>query len=195
MNHITKFEFYNPLNEAEREAPLAGAEMELADKFDPEAAKRAQAEYARRTGSGTEDKNKTGLDFPNIKAVFGRQDYQFRIAIAQALFLAGKNLFPTNSYHTKDIQQYDLKNLGCTMTFYIGEADQNEKLKKVTVKQLEAVKALAAVIYLDFKNKYAKFLGGEFGYFGGKYRYQYTLDQIKNFPEVKTATLLLKDAG
>ena len=191
MNHITKFEFYNPLNEAEGDAPSAAAEMEMVDKFDPEAAKKAQADYAKKTGSGTTDKSKTGLNFPNIKAVFGRQDYQFRIAIAQALFLAGKNLFPTNSYHAPNTQEVDLKNEGCTMTYYIGEADQNEALKKVTVKQLEAIKGLAAVVYLDFK----KFSGGSFGLYGGKYRYEYTLNQVRNFPEVKTATMLLKSAG
>ena len=192
MKNIESYESF--LNEAEEASPMemeAGAEMEMVDKFDPEAAKKAQADYAKKTGSGTSDKSKTGLNFPNIKAVFGRQDYQFRIAIAQALFLAGKNLFPTNSYHAPNAQEVDLKNEGCTMTYYIGEADQNEALKKVTVKQLEAIKGLAAVVYLDFK----KFSGGSFGLYGGKYRYEYTLNQVRNFPEVKTATMLLKSAG
>ena len=65
---------------------------------------------------------------------------------------------------------------------------ENEKLKKVTVPQLQAIKSLAAKIYIDQSGKY---FGGSFGYKGGKYGYQFSLYDIKEFPEVKAATASL----
>lgn len=187
MNHITKFESYVSIHEAEATV-TASMEMEKADKFDPEAAKKAQTEYAKKTGGGTSDKSTSGLDFPNIKAVFKRQDYNFRVAIAEALFLCGYNEFPSNSYHSPGAQERDLKNLGCTMTYYIGEADQNEILKGISVKALEAIKGLVALVYLDF----SKYTGGDFMLVGGRYQYTSTLNQIKKFPEVVKYSSLLK---
>lgn len=191
MKNIESYESF--LNEAEAASPMemeAGAEMEMANDFDPEKAKQALADYVKRTGSGSSDQDKTGLNFPNIKQVFGRQDYNFRVAIAQALYLAGLNLFPTNKYHSADIQATDLKNTGCTQTYYIGEGPQNEKLKQVSVSQLNAVKGLAAKVFLDFK----KYMGGNFGYYNGKYAYEIPLSAIKAFPEVKAAAAALKKA-
>ncbi len=187
MKNLVQFESYKAVNEAE-EAAMVDVEMEMVNDFDPEKAKQALADYIKRTGSGTTDADGTGLNFPNIKQVFGRQDYNFRVAIAQALFLSNMNLFPTNKYHSKDIQASDLKSTGLTTTYYIGEGAQNEKLKKVTVPQLQAIKSLAAKIYIDQSGKY---FGGSFGYKGGKYGYQFSLYDIKEFPEVKAATAAL----
>ncbi len=153
MKNLVQFESYKAVNEAE-EAAMVDVEMEMVNDFDPEKAKQALADYIKRTGSGTTDADGTGLNFPNIKQVFGRQDYNFRVAIAQALFLSNMNLFPTNKYHSKDIQASDLKSTGLTTTYYIGEGAQNEKLKKVTVPQLQAIKSLAAKIYIDQSGKY-----------------------------------------
>jgi len=189
MKNIENYESF--LNEAQEASPMemeAAAEMEMANDFDPEKAKQALADYVKRTGSGSSDQDKTGLNFPNIKQVFGREDYNFRIAIAQALYLAGMNLFPTNKYHFKDIQEWDLVNFGTTMTYYIGEGPQNELLKGVSVAQLNAVKFLAAKVFQDF----GKYIGGKFGYSNGKYAYEFTLSTIKAFPEVKAAAAALK---
>jgi hypothetical protein len=187
MKNLVQFESYKSVNEAE-EAAMIDAEMEMVNDFDPEKAKQALADYIKRTGSGTTDADGTGLNFPNIKQVFGRQDYNFRVAIAQALFLANMNLFPTNKYHSKDIQSLDLKETGLTTTYYIGEASQNEKLKTVKVPQLQAIKSLAAKIYMD---QFGKYFGGSFGLSGGKYKYQFNLGDIQRFPEVKAATAAL----
>ena len=151
-------------------------------------AKQALADYVKRTGSGSSDQDKTGLNFPNIKQVFDKQDYNFRVAIAQALYLAGMNLFPTNKYHSADTQAWDLKNTGCTQTYYIGEGPQNELLKGVSVAQLNAVKSLAAKVSLDLR----RYLGGNFTYNNGKFTYEFPLSSIKAFPEVKAAAAALK---
>jgi hypothetical protein len=188
MKNLIQFEQYIPINEAEAEM-TADMEMEMLNDFDPEKAKQALAEYMKRTGSGLKDSDSTGLNFPNIKQVFGRQDYNFRVAIAQALFLAGKNLFPTNKYHSADIQQLDLKNTGLTTTYYIGEGPQNDLLKKVTVAQLNAIKSLAAKIYMD---QFGKYFGGEFKLSGNRGVFEFPLSAIKAFPEVKAAAAALK---
>ena len=189
MKNIESYESF--LNEAEEASPMemeAAAEMEMVKDFDPEKAKQALADYVKRTGSGSSDQDKTGLNFPNIKQVFDKQDYNFRVAIAQALYLAGMNLFPTNKYHIADIQAIDLKNTGCTQTYYIGEGPQNELLKGVSVAQLNAVKSLAAKVSLDLR----RYLGGNFTYNNGKFTYEFPLSSIKAFPEVKAAAAALK---
>ena len=189
MKNIESYESF--LNEAEEASPMemeAAAEMEMVKDFDPEKAKQALADYVKRTGSGSSDQDKTGLNFPNIKQVFDKQDYNFRVAIAQALYLAGMNLFPTNKYHIADIQAIDLKITGCTQTYYIGEGPQNELLKGVSVAQLNAVKSLAAKVSLDLR----RYLGGNFTYNNGKFTYEFPLSSIKAFPEVKAAAAALK---
>jgi hypothetical protein len=180
MDNLIRYENYKPLYEAD-EIP-----MDLED-FDPEAFKKAVEDWKRHTKSGDTDVDNSGLSFVNIKQVFGREDYNFRVAIAQALYLAGMNLFPTNKYHAKDIQSFDIQNYGNTMTFYIGEAPQNAKLKNVSVAQLNAIKSLA--------NKVAS--GGN-KYFGGSWnngKWNYTQKQMMTWPDVKAAKAALAKAA
>lgn len=185
MKHINKFESYTSLFEAEM--PEDVVFMKAVKDFDPEKAKKAAEEYRKHVKGGTEDADKTGLKFPNIMEVFGAQYYNLRGAIAQALFLAGDNLFPTNSYHSKDIQDWDMKMLKTTMSYYIGEGWQNDILKKVPVETLRAIKHLALLVYSDFSKYTIHFVDSS-----GRLVPQYTLAQMRSWPEVKEAATALK---
>jgi len=124
MENLRTFESF--LNES------AMTEM---DTFDPEKAK-------KKVPGG--DKDKSGLSFPVIKEVFGNDSYALRFIIAQALYLANWDLFQTNSSFPDGT---DLR----VQTMYIGDADQNAMLKKVTKKQLEAIKPLVGYM-MNAKN-------------------------------------------
>jgi len=178
MDNLIRYENYKPLYEAD-EIP-----MDLED-FDPEAFKKSASEWKKHVKSGDSDVDNTGLNFPNIKAVFGREDYNLRFAIAQALYLAGLNLFPTNKYHSKDIQAWDLANMGNTMTYYIGEAPQNAKLKNVTVEQLKAIKPLLLKVASDMEKYIGAFKNG---------KAQYTAKAMQAWPEIKAAKAALAKA-
>ena len=76
-------------------------------------------------------------DFENIKKVFGRTDYNLRIALAETLRQKGENLFPKTQYcdSTKPAES-GLHNMTC----YICQSDQNAKLQSLSVAKLESVK-------------------------------------------------------
>jgi hypothetical protein len=112
------------------ESFLNESAMSDMDTFDPNKAKKK---------APGDDKDKSGLSFPLIKEVFGNDSYALRFIIAQALYLANWDLFQTNSSFPDGT---DLR----VQTMYIGDADQNAMLKKVTKKQLEAIKPLVRYI-------------------------------------------------
>ena len=123
MKHLRVFESF--VNE---EAP-----------FDPTKFKVAAEMIAAKIGK---PKTESGLSFPEIKEVFGREDYNLRYLIAQMLFLVGKNYFPTNKDHSKDIQKFDKENGLGMYSYYTGEAGQNMIMKKVGKGLLSAIKPL-----------------------------------------------------
>jgi hypothetical protein len=87
---------------------------------------------------------KTTLTFPEIKEVYGRDDYNLRFVLAQALMLAGKNYFPKNKYYPNPKKEGDL-----LFTHYIGEKDQNLMLQKVGKDALVVLKPLVALVEKD----------------------------------------------
>lgn len=101
-----------------------------ADTFDPKKAK------DKVKGK---DKSPSGLSFPIIKEVFGDDSYALRWIVAQALYLADWDLFQTNSSHPNGM---DLR----AMTLYIGDKEQNDRLKEVRKEQLLAVKELVSFL-------------------------------------------------
>ena len=109
-------------------------------------------------GSGT-DKSKSGLSFPNVKKVFGNDDYMLRFRIAQALALAGKDFFPTNSVFPDAAKNKTSLVPGMFSTYYVGDPDQNEVMKKFSEPLLKAVKPLVEMMnknmdkYWDIKSK------------------------------------------
>jgi hypothetical protein len=108
--------------------------------WDPKRAQTAIDEIKKRN----KDADPVGLSFANIQKVFGKIDYPTRFAIAQALLLAGKNLFPTNKYY----KDKEIGSDGIYATRYIGEKDQNLKMDKVSEALLRAVKPIVD----DFEN-------------------------------------------
>ena len=133
MKHLRVFESF--VNEA---AP-----------FDPTKFKVASEMISAKIGK---PKTESGLSFPEIKEVFGREDYNLRYLIAQVLFLVGKNYFPTNKDHSKDIQKFDKDNGIGMYSYYIGEAGQNMIMKKVGKGLLTAVKPLVMKM-LDYRDR------------------------------------------
>jgi hypothetical protein len=117
--------------------------------WDPEAAKKSAAEIMKSRGGSEADKAKTGLAFPNIKKVFGREDYPLRFKIAQALALAGKDFFPTNSAFPDASKNRTTLSKGMFSTYYIGDADQNEEMKKFSEPLLKAIKPLVEKMEKD----------------------------------------------
>lgn len=87
---------------------------------------------------------KTTLTFPEIREVFGRDDYHFRFFIAQALLLVGKNYFPLNKYNPKPQKEGDL-----LFTYYIGEKAQNLILQGVGKDVMVVLKPLVALMEKD----------------------------------------------
>jgi hypothetical protein len=127
MKHIQIFESF--VSEAAEAAP-----------FDPLKFKVAAELISKKIGQ----EQKTTLTFPEIKEVYGRDDYNLRFALAQALMLAGKNYFPKNKYNPNPKKEGDL-----LLTHYIGEKDQNLMLQKVGKDALVVLKPLAALVEKD----------------------------------------------
>ena len=127
MKHIQIFESF--VSEAAEAAP-----------FDPLKFKVAAELISKKIGQ----EQKTTLTFPEIKEVYGRDDYNLRFVLAQALLLAGKNYFPKNKYYPNPKKEGDL-----LFTHYIGEKDQNIMLQKVGKDALVVLKPLVALVEKD----------------------------------------------
>jgi hypothetical protein len=127
MKHIQIFESF--VSEAAEAAP-----------FDPLKFKVAAELISKKIGQ----EQKTTLTFPEIKEVYGRDDYNLRFVLAQALMLAGKNYFPKNKYYPNPKKEGDL-----IFTHYIGEKDQNLMLQKVGKDALVVLKPLVALVEKD----------------------------------------------
>ena len=127
MKHIQIFESF--VSEAAEAAP-----------FDPLKFKVAAELISKKIGQ----EQKTTLTFPEIKEVYGRDDYNLRFVLAQALMLAGKNYFPKNKYYPNPKKEGDL-----LFTHYIGEKDQNLMLQKVGKDALVVLKPLVALVEKD----------------------------------------------
>ena len=133
MKNLSSFDsFVQSLNEGTQE-------------WDPKRAQNAIEELKKKSSS-LKDSEPTGLSFTNIQKVFGKNDYPIRFKIAQALMLAGKNLFPVNSYD-KSGAALDPRT-GLFITKYIGEKDQNLKMDKISENLLKAIKPIVD----DFEN-------------------------------------------
>jgi hypothetical protein len=113
---------------------------EAAPPFDPLKFKVAAELISKKIGQ----EQKTTLTFPEIKEVYGRDDYNLRFALAQALMLAGKNYFPKNKYNPNPKKEGDL-----LLTHYIGEKDQNLMMQKVGKDALVVLKSLVALVEKD----------------------------------------------
>lgn len=70
-------------------------------------------------------------DFANIKTVFGRTDYSLRSAIAQTLKNNGEDLFPRKA---------SLDDPNPNQSGYLGKADQNVTLDRLSVPKLQSIK-------------------------------------------------------
>lgn len=156
MKHITIFESF--VNEEESLAP-----------FDPLKFRVAAELISKKIGQ----EQKTTLTFPEIKEVFGRDDYNLRFMLAQALLLAGKNYFPKNRFFQNPQQEGDL-----LITYYIGEKAQNLMMQKIGKDALVVLKPLVALIDKD----QSKSSLGEMKFFK---------DSSLALPEVKRAKALL----
>jgi hypothetical protein len=141
--------------------------------FNPESAKKSSAEIMKSKGGSGTDKSKTGLSFPNIKSVFGREDYMLRFRIAQALALAGKDFFPTNSVFPDAEKNKTPLAKGMFSTYYVGDPDQNEAMKKFSQPLLKAIKPLVEKMNKDMD--------------------KYWTIESKSLPEVKEARLLISN--
>ena len=135
MKHLRIFESF--INEAQMMEPGPG------EGFDPVKFKVAAEMLATKIG---EKEDKANLGFPEIREVFGKDDYNLRFCIAQALMNLGRNYFTTNKYHTKNVQDVDKKKGFGMWTYYIGEADQNMKMKKLGKALLVTIKPLVLQI-------------------------------------------------
>ena len=113
---------------------------EAAAPFDPLKFKVAAELISKKIGQ----EQKTTLTFPEIKEVYGRDDYGLRFALAQALMLAGKNYFPKNKYNPNPKKDGDL-----LITHYIGEKPQNIMMQKVGKDALVVLKPLVALVEKD----------------------------------------------
>ena len=110
--------------------------------WDPKKAQAAIDEITKRYKEN-KDAEPTGLSFANVQKVYGKTDYQTRFEIAQALLLAGKNLFPVNSaYKDQSANDNDRKASDIIFTYYIGDKDQNLKMDKFSEALLKAVKPI-----------------------------------------------------
>jgi len=131
MKHLKLYESF--LNEAQ---------MDI-DPFDPDKFKVAAEMIEDKIGK---PEKVSGLSFPEIKEVFGRDDYTLRYYLAQALLSLGRNYWPTNKYHGKDVQKTDRQNNDGMFTYYIGEAPHNEIMKKLGKSLLVTIKPLVLKI-------------------------------------------------
>lgn len=150
MKNISDFRsFIKILNESE-------SSVSVPFDWDPKKAEEAIKRVMTRSGGSTKDKDSTGLSFKNINEVFGKSEYSLRFFIAQALKLIGKDMFPVNSYNSnlEDNRKKDSRE-GYFMTYYIGEAKQNEILDKISAEILKIIKPLVSLMSKDI-NKYIK---------------------------------------
>ena len=122
---------------------------EVMAPFNPDAAKKTAEEIMKSKGGSGSDKSKTGLSFPNIKKVFGKEDYTLRFKIAQALALADRDFFPTNSSFPDAAKNKSSQPKGTFSTYYIGEENQNESMKKFSEALLKAIKPLVEKLDKD----------------------------------------------
>ena len=152
MKNLSNFKsFVSQLNESTLE-------------WDPKKAEAAIKKAMEQTGGSMKDKDPTGLSFKNIQDVFGKSDYTIRYVIAQALKLAGRDLFPTNSYNPNlsDNKKKESENKDKPFyfnTYYIGEKDQNLMLDKISQPVLTVVKPLVSLILsspMGIEEKYFK---------------------------------------
>ena len=111
--------------------------------WDPKKAQAAIDEIMKRYKEN-KDAEPTGLSFANVQKVYGKTDYATRFRIAQALLLAGKNLFPVNQYNKDQSanDNYRKTDTYYTFTYYIGDKDQNLKMDKFSEALLKAVKPI-----------------------------------------------------
>jgi len=145
MKNLSDFRsFIRNINEAEESvsSPL---------DWDPKKAQSAIDKAVKQTGGSSKDAKPTGLSFKNIQGVFGKNDYTLRYIIAQALKLAGKDLFQTNTYNSSldENKKKETENRDKPYyfnTYYIGEAPQNETMDKISQSVLTAIKPLVAYI-------------------------------------------------
>ena len=80
------------------------------------------------------DVEPTGLSFANVQKVYGKNDYNTRFKIAQALLLTGKNIFPAS-----DPTNFPT---GFFITTYSGKKDENLKMDKISEVLLRSVKPI-----------------------------------------------------
>jgi len=146
-----------------------GSLNEEMGSLNPDAAKKTADEVMKSRGGSEKDKSKTGLSFPNIKKVFGKDDYPLRFKIAQALALADKDFFTTNSSFPDASKNRTPQMKGTFSTYYIGDVDQNDVMRKFSDALLKAIKPLVEKMDKDM-NKY------------------FTIES-KSLPEVKQAKL------
>lgn len=85
--------------------------------------------------------------YPNIKEVFGRDDYNLRAAIAQTLYKKGESLFPGENTpeHLRKEQS-----VGATLTSYTGKSSENVALAKLTAPKLREIKKDVLACDADF---------------------------------------------
>ena len=107
--------------------------------WDPKRAQAAIDELVKRD----KDSESTGLSFANIQKVYGKTDYKTRFRIAQALLLAGKDIFPVNKYNKDQSANNNYrKKDDYIFTYYVGEKDQNLKMDKFSEALLKAIKPI-----------------------------------------------------
>ena len=100
------------------------------------------------------DVEPTGLSFANVQKVYGKNDYNTRFKIAQALLLTGKNIFPAS-----DPTNFPT---GFFITTYSGKKDENLKMDKISEALLKSVKPIVDDFetdrdtYFDLKKASAK---------------------------------------
>jgi hypothetical protein len=135
MKHLRIFESF--IREEQMMNPMDPGE------FDPMKFKVASNLFTNKIGKPVDDGN---MGFPEIKEVFGRDDYNLRFMIAQALHLIGRNYFPTNKYFGKDIQTKDKEKGDLMVTYYVGESPQNMLMKKIGKGLLTTIKPLVMKI-------------------------------------------------
>ena len=119
--------------------------------WDPKKAQAAIEKAVKQTGGSSKDAKPTGLSFNTIQQVFGRNDYSLRYIIAQALKIAGKDFFQTNSYNptlteNKKRETENRDKPYYFITYYIGEEPQNQILDKISLPVLNAIKPLVLTI-------------------------------------------------
>lgn len=139
--------------------------------FDPLKFKVAADLIAKQIGP----EQKTSLAFPEIKEVFGRDDYSLRFALAQALLVAGKNYFPKNKYNPNPQREGDL-----LFTSYIGEPAQNLLLQGLGKDALVVLKPLVMAVAKDLREGGPSLREG-----------QYFKTSAKSLPDVQRVKALL----